>query len=666
MKSQGRWSRGVARVTMCGVAAWLVACGQSAVPTQADDDADGFSAPTAATIEANRAVAQAMPEDHLDGMDAARRGLIAEADDLVVKREDGRSIWDIPAYDFVEGEAPDSVHPGLWRQTRMHTIAGLFEVQSGIYQLRGFDLANMTLIRGEQGWIVIDPLTNAQTTAAAWAFAMAHLEPGPITAVLMTHSHVDHFGGVEALVEFMAEGAPIVAPEGFMEEATSENVLAGPAMQRRAGFMYGRNLPRSPRGHIDTGLGKSPAFNGQIGIRQPSLIIDTTGQTETFDGVRFEFQNAPGSEAPAEFTAYLAEHKAFIGAELASRTLHNLYTLRGAKVRDALAWARYIEEARLRFAEAEVFVGSHHWPVWGRDTVQTFLKEQRDTYKYIHDQTLRLANNGLTPREIAEELELPASLRRGYHNRDYYGTVRHNSRAVYQRYFGWFDGNPANLNRLPPSEVGERYVRLAGGPEALLDAAKAGYEAADYRWVAELLSHLVFAGEASAEARGLLARTYDQLGYQSESGPWRDFYLTAAYELRHGMPEQVMNLPDAAGLLSHIEIPTLLDSMAARLNGPKAEEVELRLALAFPDLDERYLLWIENAVLHHRPLMDDEAVDVSLSISHPLFVRVLSKQASLGDLIGGDELDVSGSRLKLLKFFSLLDTPDGTFAIVEP
>ena len=644
----------------------LAACSDRTLPTQEGDDEHGFSAPTAATVQANQAVAAAMPEPYLDGMDAARRGLIARADDLVVTREDGRRIWNIPAYDFIDGAAPDSVHPGLWRQADMHSIAALFEVVPGIYQLRGFDLANMTLIRGEQGWIVVDPLTNAQTAEAAWAFAMEHLEPRPITAMLITHSHIDHFGGIRGLSQAFSDDMPIVAPSGFMEEATSENVLAGPAMQRRAGYMYGRELPRTARGHVDTGLGKSPAFNGLMGIMEPTLIVEQTGQTETLDGVEFVFQNAPGSEAPAEFTAYLPASKAFLGAEITSRTLHNVYTLRGAKVRDALAWSRYIEEARTAFAEAEVFVGSHHWPVWGRDTVQTFLVEQRDTYKYIHDQTLRLANNGLTPKEIAETIELPPSLRRGYHNRDYYGTVRHNARAVYQYYFGWFDGNPAHLNALPPAEVGQRYVKLAGGAEAVMQAAQAAFDAADYRWGAELLNHLVFSGQASDSARALLARTYDQMGYQAESGPWRDFYLTAAYELRHGMPEQVMNLADTAGLLEHIGIPTLLDSMAARLNGPKAEDVTLSVGLELTDREDAYLLWIENAVLHHRRLDPADSPDVTIAISHPLFIRVLTRQAALGDLFGSDELALSGSRLKLLKFFSLLDQPDGTFAIVEP
>jgi len=655
-----RIGRGLAAIVLAG---GLAACGHEELPAAEGADADGFSPATVTTQAAN--VAVPMPDDYLDGEDAARRGLIAETD-LVVTREDGRRVWDIPSYDFIEGEAPPTVHPGLWRQASLHSVAALFEVVPGIYQLRGFDLANMTLVRGKAGWIVIDPLTNKQTAEAAWAFAMEHLETLPITAVIFTHSHVDHFGGVHGIADALADDAQIVAPVGFTAEATSENVLAGPAMQRRAGYMYGRNLPRSPRGHVDTGLGKTPAFDGQIGILEPTLIVDHTGQTEMLDGVEFVFQNAAGSEAPAELTAYLPATKAFLGAEIASRTLHNLYTLRGAKVRDALRWSDYIEQARTLFEDAEVFVGQHHWPVWGRERVQRFLTEQRDTYKYIHDQTLRMANNGMTPSEIAEAIELPTSLRRGYHNRDYYGTLRHNSRAVYQFYFGWFDGNPAHLNPLPPEQAGKRYVELAGGPAALVEHAQTAFDAGDYRWAAELLDHLVFSGQADTDARALLASTYDQLGYQAESGPWRDFYLSGAYELRHGMPERVMNMADTAGLLRHIAVPVILDSMAARLNGPKAEDTELSLILSLPDLNESHYLWIENAVLHHRASTSDDEADVSLTVSQDLFVDILTQQVSLGDLIGGDDLQVDGSRLKLIKFFSLLDKPDGVFAIVEP
>ena len=486
--------------------------------------------------------------------------------------------------------------------------------------------------------------------------------------MIFTHSHIDHFGGVLGVLasgQVQVENIRIIAPQGFLEEATSENIIAGTAMSRRAMLMYGKNLARSERGHVDSGLGISPAF-GTFGLLEPTEIIDHTPQTLEIDGIEFVFQNAPGSEAPAELTFYLPHAKAFNGAEVTSHNMHNLYTLRGAKVRDALRWSNYIDESIELFGDAEVYLASHHWPVWGNQRIIEFLKVQRDTYKYLHDQTVRLFNQGLTPGEIAEELELPASLQATFHNRGYYGTTRHNARAVYQGYLGWYDGNPAHLNPHPPVAAARRYVDLAGGADAMLQKAQAAFDSADYRWAAELLNHLVFAGSGSTNAKSLLAATYDQLGYQAESGPWRDVYLTAAYELRNGPPDEGLNVATMEDVLRQTPVRRFFDSMAARLNGPDAEGVELRVNFVFTDLGESYLLDISNAVLHHWPSNPDTEANATLNLTHGMFIQMLTGKAGLKDMLLSDELALEGSKLDLVKFFSLFDKPQGRFNIVTP
>jgi alkyl sulfatase BDS1-like metallo-beta-lactamase superfamily hydrolase len=652
------------------VAMILLAAGCSAdreIPYSEDADAAGATAPTAATVESNRRVLDARPFDNERDFERARRGLIASVPELRVGPAE-RPVWDMTAYEFLEEAEFDSINPSLRRQARLNNIHGLFEVTDGVYQLRGFDLSNMTLIEGETGWIVVDPLTATETAAAAMAFANAELGERPVRAIIFTHSHADHFGGVLGITsaeEVRDQGIRVIAPEGFLEEATSENVIAGVAMGRRAGYMYGRRLPRSPRGHVGSGLGKSPAF-GTIAILEPTEIVDRTPQEMTIDGVPFVFQNAPHSEAPAELTFYLPEQKAWCGAEIVSRNMHNIYTLRGAKVRDALLWSGYIDEALQLFGDAEVYFGSHHWPVWGNGEVVEFLKQQRDLYKYIHDQTLRMANEGMTPKEIAEEIALPESLQQSFANMGYYGTLKHNAKAVYQGYFGWYDGNPANLDPLPPVAAGERYVDYMGGAEEVLRKANASFDEGDYRWVAEVLNHLVMAEPENADARALLARTYDQLGYQAESGPWRDVYLSAAYELRHGPPEQGISLANAIDLLRHTPTERFLDAMAVRLNGPKASDEELTVNLVFTDLGETYVLVVENGVLHHYRRDADPDANATLSLTRDAYLGLASGAIGLTDLLTSDDITLEGSKLDLVRFFSLLERPEGTFDIVTP
>jgi alkyl sulfatase BDS1-like metallo-beta-lactamase superfamily hydrolase len=649
--------------------------------SQSGSDSQGHTAATAATIAANEAFAQTLPLlDQQDWKDA-RRGLIATPDALNIQNTNGEVVWDMPAYQFVKGPSPKSVNPSLWRQAGLNNLHGLFEVTPGIYQIRGFDLANMTLVKADNSWVIVDPLTSAETAARAFEFAMQHLERQSVSAILFTHSHIDHFGGVEGILSQLAEGERdnlrIVAPEGFVEEATSENIIAGPAMSRRAMYMYGKRLQRSERGHIGSGLGKGPAF-GTFGITEPTELISETPTRLTIDGLEFVFQNVPGSEAPAEFTFYLPHYKAFCGAELVSRNLHNLYTLRGAKVRDALAWSRYIDEASQRFEQAEIYFGSHHWPVWGRDEVQSFMGKQRDIYKYIHDQSVRLMNAGYTPNEIADAIELPEALRTNFSTRGYYGTVKHNAKAVYQSYMGWFTANPAMLDPLPESDTAVRTLALMGGSDKVVahaktllnEAALAGADKVnkEYRWLAQLLNTVVFAEPDNLQAKAMLAKVYDQLAYQAESAPWRDFYLSGAYELRHGAPASGISPSIMKDVLIKTPIEKFFDSMAVNLNGPEAEGESLRIEIQFSDLARRYVLILQNSVLRYQELAKDQSSDASatLTLTHPLFVDILVGDAGLKEKLFGDDLSIDGSALDLLAFFSLIEKQEGVFNIVLP
>jgi len=657
------------------VAALAAACGEARkeapppAPSGAAVEADehGNTAPSAATADANAKFGAALDLADVADFEDAQRGLVASDPGMEVMTASGRE-WSQSLFGFVTGDAPASVNPSLWRQAKLNGIHGLFEVTEGIYQVRGYDCSNMTWIRGKTGWIIVDPLTSVETATAAYALARKHLGSDPVVAVIFTHSHVDHFAGVKAVLpDGSADGVRIVTPRRFVEEVTSENVLAGTAMGRRASFQFGSNLPVGPRGYVDTGLGKQP-LSGTTSFALPTDIVDRTPQELELDGVPFVFQYTPESEAPAELAFYLPQQKAYCGAEIVNHTMHNLYTLRGAKVRDSLKWSGYIDDAIQRFPDVEVVFTSHTWPTFGHERAIAFLKGQRDTYRYIHDQTLRLANRGATPREIAEQIELPPQLARSFANRGYYGTLRHNAKAVYQFYFGWYDGNPANLDPLPPVPLGARYVEAIGGAGAVKEKAKAALEGGDYRWAATLLDHLVFAQPEDAEARELLARAYEQLGYQAESGVWRSVYLTGAQELRQGAPEGPgLDTRFAGELLARIPLELFFTAMATRLNGPKAAEQEpLTLNFVFTDAGETHVLNLENAVLHHWQRDADPNAAATVKLTRALFLRLGTGQVGLKDFIFSDELDVDGSRTALLSFFRLLDPVEGNFPIVTP
>jgi alkyl sulfatase BDS1-like metallo-beta-lactamase superfamily hydrolase len=637
----------------------LAACGRSAAPPGTDAQV------TAAVRQAHAAVAAAADLSDPPSFADARRGFIA-APEGQVRDEAGQVIWDYGAFAFVQGAAPATVNPSLWRQALLNNQTGLFKVRDGIWQLRGFDLANLTLIEGKTGWIVVDPLTARETAAAAMAFARRHLGDRPVSAVVFTHSHVDHFGGALGVIapdEAKARAVPVVAPAGFMEEATSENVLMGVAMGRRSMYMYGSRLPRDAGGLVDNGLGKAVAY-GRVGILAPTIVVEQPTQEVMLDGVRFVFHNVPGSEAPAEFTFYLPELQAFCGAELMSHTLHNLYTLRGAKVRDALKWAGYLDASRQHAAQAEVVFNQHHWPVWGRERIRDFIVKQRDVYRYIHDQTVRLMNAGLIGPEIADTLQLPKPLQDHLNVRGYYGTVRHNVRAVYQFYLGWYDANPANLDVLPPVEAGRRYVALAGGADKLLGAARQAFDAGEFRWAAELLKHAVHADPKNGEARELMARSFEQMGYLAESAAWRNAYLSGALELRQGPPDKGIPSSALLDMLQHTPIERFLEAMAANLNGPRAADSHLKINLVFTDIGESHVLHIENGVLHHRAAPPAADADATLQLTKPFFLQMLTGSAGAKDLLLSDQTKIEGSRIDLGRFFALLDKSPGTFPII--
>lgn len=645
----------------------VTGCNQDDVSSQSKDEA-GFTAPTPFTVQHQQTAKSALPKDDDQDLKDATRGLIAREDTLAITTTNGEESFNQEGYRFLQDEAPASVHPSLWRQARLNTQHGLYEVAEGIYQVRGYDLANMSIIKGKTGWIIVDPLTTEETAAAAMRLIGKHLGERPVAAIIFTHSHIDHFGGAQAIAsprQVAEKNIRVIAPTGFMEEATSENALAGPAMSRRAIYMYGRDLPRSARGKVDNGLGKEPA-NGTMGILAPTELIGQTPTALNIDGVDFIFQYTPGSEAPAELTFYLPDQKAFCGAEVLSRTLHNLYTLRGAKVRDAQRWSGYIDEAMDRFGDTDVMFFSHHWPVWGRPRIQALLADQRDTYQFIHDQTLRLANQGYGPEEIAEQITLPASLQKHFWNRDYYGTVKHNVKAVYQMYFGWYDGNPAHLDPLPRKERAKRYVDFMGGAHAVLTQAQQSFNEGDYRWVAEVMNHLVSAHPENDRARELLARTYDQMGYQSESSAWRNVYLSAAFELRHGATRKPVRLANASKLLEQTRPAQFLQMLQAALNAEKAEGLDLMLNLQFADLQENYVVHVNNSVLHFRQAAPTPLANATLIISRPLMVKLITGTLGIEDILGSDELSVAGSKLDLIHFFSLLDKPNPVFPIVTP
>lgn len=621
-------------------------------------------APTPVIESLNRGHVAALPFDDTADFTDADRGFLGALEPCVITAADGRVVWDNDVYDFLGGDAPASVHPSLWRQSTLAAKQGLYEVVEGIYQVRGLDLSNVTFVEGDTGVIVIDPLVCTETAAAALGLYRKHRGERAVSAVVYTHSHVDHFGGVLGVTtqaDVDAGRVPVIAPEGFTAHAVQENVYAGTAMTRRAAYMYGTALERGPRGQVGCGLGQAPS-TGEVAIIVPTIDITTTGETHTIDGVQIEFQMAPGTEAPAEMHFYFPKFRALCMAENATHNLHNLLTLRGALVRDPHAWAGYLTEAIDSFADrTDVVFASHHWPTWGRERIVEYLSLQRDLYAYLHDQTLRQLNQGYTGIEIAEHFAMPPALERAWHTHGYYGSVNHNVKAVYQRYMGWFDGNPARLWPHPPEEAGPRYVAAMGGADRVVEIAREAFESGDFRWAATLLDHVIFTDENHAAARDLYGDTLEQLGYGAECATWRNFFLSGATELRTGNFGTPVST-SAPTVLSQLTPEQMFDILAISINGPRAWDADLALDVTFADLSTNYRLTLRNGVLVYRK-RPAEAATASATVTLAAKMRLMA--AAMGDL-ASPGLEISGDAGALQTLMGVLDRPDPNFNIITP
>ena len=603
----------------------------------------------------------------------AQRGFIASLENTKITDSQGRQAGDIGRYEFLQGDAPDTVHPNLWRHAKLNAHHGLFEVTEGVWQVRGYDISNITFIKSNTGWIVVDPLTVEATARASYELITKHLGHRPVVAVIYTHSHGDHFGGVLGVTsqaEVDAGKCQVIAPVGFLHEVVGENVIAGPAMGRRALYQFGPLLPPGPRGHVDCGLGNSIPI-GPNTLIAPNRDITFTGEEMVIDGVRVVYQLTPETEAPAEMNFFFPDFDALCMAENCSHTMHNLIPIRGALVRNSLRWSKYINEAIELFgAQTKVLFTSHNWPRWGQEDAVEFLGLQRDLYKWMHDQTMRLANQGLVPTEIANTLKLPDDFLAQEHTHGYYGDLVHNSKAVYQRYLSWYDGNPANLNKLPPVEAGKRYVALAGGADKVIAAGREALANGDYRWGAELVNHLVFADPTNTEARALQADLLEQLGYQSESSTFRNAYLMGAQELRHGTPNLPASPARARGILVAMTVEQIFDTISVRLKSEEVGGLSLKLNWTFPDMagtaDEKWVLALSHRTLYGVQGRHDSEAVASITINRSLLIDILTQQTTFVDQITAGNITLDGDGAALLNIFGNIDTNAPGFAIVEP
>lgn len=626
---------------------------------------------TAATKQANEALYSKLPFSDNTDFTNAHKGFIAALPQQVIKGEKGNTVWDPQHYAFIkEGDkAPDTVNPSLWRQSQLINIGGLFEVTDGVYQIRNLDLSNMTIIEGKTGITVIDPLVSAETAKVGLDLYYQNRGKKPVVAVIFTHSHVDHYGGVRGVVDeadVKSGKVKIYAPQGFMGAAVDENIMAGNAMSRRASYMYGNLLPADAKGQVGAGLGTTTSA-GTVTLLAPTDYITHTGQEEVIDGLTYDFMMAPGSEAPSEMLWYVKEKKMIEAAEDITHTLHNTYSLRGAKIRDPLAWSKYINAAIDRWGnDAEIIIAQHHWPTWGKDNVVNLMKGQRDMYRYINDQTLRMANEGLTRDEIAANFKLPETLEKTWASRGYYGSVSHDVKATYVFYLGWFDGNPATLDELPPAEAAKKYVEYMGGADNILQKAKADYDKGNYRWVAQVVSKVVFADPSNKAALNLEADALEQMGYQAESGPWRNFYLSGAKELRNGVVKAATPNTASPDTVRAMTPEMFFDYMAVHINGEKAAKAHVTLNVDFGDQGGKYKLELENGVLNHTANAQADKADATITLSRDTLDRIVLKQETMQQAKDNGDVKITGDANKLTELLSYMDKFEFWFNIVTP
>ena len=624
---------------------------------------------TSQTIEANRVFAQGLPWADRSEEELATRGFVATRKDPVIRAADGKIVVDLSAYDFAKDAAPTTANPSLWRHLGLISKHGLYKVAPKIWQVRGFDISVMSIIEGKTGFIIVDPLTVTEASAAAMELVKEHVGNKPVLAVIYTHSHGDHFGGVRGVVsqaDVDAGKVQIIAPAGFMEHAVSENLTAGPAMTRRANFQFGIDLPIGPLGQAGAGIGTRLA-RGTITLIAPTKTIERTGEIVTLDGVRFEFQVTPGTEAPAEMNFFLPDFGALCLSENANVTMHNILPPRGALVRDAKAWAGYLTESQRLYSErTTVLFNSHGWPRFGKDAIASYISSHRDAYKYLHDQTVRLMNKGFNAAEIAEQIALPDALAKLWYNRGYYGTMRHNAKAIYQRYLGWYDANPANLNGWPPQEAGKRYVAAMGGAQAALKIAQTAFDGGDYRWSAEVTSRIVFANKDDAPARELLARSFEQLGYQAEGMLWRNMYLTGAQEARV-IPTAILSTTVSVDFIAATETSQLFELLAIRIDPAKAVGKNVAVAFVFPERKERTRITLRNAVMVQEAGVDDP-VQATVTMPRAAFLAMLFAGRPPIELIQAGIMKIEGDVTALQALTTSFDPamPVAPFRIVTP
>ncbi|TCJ97300.1 alkyl sulfatase BDS1-like metallo-beta-lactamase superfamily hydrolase [Nocardia alba] len=669
LSRRGMLGVGVGAAAAVAVGATVTGCGdQPAGVTPSSTQTE----PTQAILDANRALADTLPFGDTADFADADRGWIASLEPGTVTDPSGKVVWDNDSYDFLAGSCPQSVNPSLWRQSQLTVKQGLYEIAPGFYQIRGFDLSNMTLIEGSTGVVVIDPLISAETAAAGLALYRKHRGDRPVTGLIYSHSHVDHFGGSYGVItpqDVAAGRCPVIAPSGFVEHAVAENVYTGTAMARRAAYMYGAALPRGPKGQVGAGLGQTTSI-GTVTLIPPTVLVTRTDQEEIVDGVRMVFQLTPGTEAPSEMNVYFPDRRILCMAENATHTMHNIVTLRGALVRDPHVWAQYLTDSINRYGRrSDLVFSSHHWPVWGTERIVEFLSLQRDMYGYLNDQTLRLLNQGYVGAEIAEMLRMPPALTASWSTHGYYGSVSHNVKAVYQRYMGWFDGNPAHLWEHPPVESARRHVDAMGGADAALRTAQKAYDAADYRWVVQVVNYVIFADPTNKTAKDLQACAFEQLAYGAENATWRNFYLSGAYELRNGS-FGTPTTANSSGMAAALSVEQVFDAVALRIDGPKAWDVRMSTDWRISNEDNRvHRVELRNGVLVHYDRFPGDALpapDATVTLTRQTLIATLVGGADLRKGVASGDIALDGDVTALAKLPGLIDKPDPNFAIVTP